>query len=188
MAAFWEILLFCTWGDAGCWEPTTQHFHKSWTPAQKGQGLSLKNPNGDLGLEQKKGLTPLDGLPSVVIPCDCIRDGKKTLPRSITKLRTKAPRKNTGVDGSWMKEGTLSRKTALSFDWYLLCSGEQDFVWLLTLLYVYKLHQKDTCICPQVSSELEQTAGPGIFVLLVASQMGSDFWACRFGGFILQCR
>lgn len=56
----------------------------SATPPQKlnsctkGTRVFPKNPNGDLELEQKKGLTPFAGLPGVVIPGDCVREGKKS--------------------------------------------------------------------------------------------------------------
>lgn len=43
-AEFGEIFLFWMWGEVGCWEAATQHCHNSWAPAQKEQGLSLKNP------------------------------------------------------------------------------------------------------------------------------------------------
>lgn len=83
IAAFEEIFLFWTWADVGCWEAPTQRCHNSW--AQKEQGLSLKNQknhqNGDLELEENKGLSPLAGLPYVVT----VWGRGKSLPRRRTK-------------------------------------------------------------------------------------------------------
>lgn len=135
IAAFEEIFLFCTRADVGCWEAPTQRCHNSW--AQKEQGLSLKNQknhqNGDLELEENKGLSPL-----AAMCCDCMREGE--IPPS-KENQGAGHRGKTGVDECCMRETTLKRETALSFVWYLLWSGNEDFIYLLTLKYVYKSHQ-----------------------------------------------
>lgn len=138
IAAFEEIFLFWTWADVGCWEAPTQRCHNSWAPAQKEQGLSLKTQTNHQN-EEKKGLSPLAGLPCVVIPCDCMREGE--IPPSHDNQGPRHQGK-TGVDECCMREATLKRETALSFVWYLLWSGNEDFLYLWTLQYVYKSHQK----------------------------------------------
>lgn len=137
---------WCSGGGEGLSATDLQH---SPDPCIKG----TRNFPKKCGLEQKKALTPLVVF-HVLQQLVTVLGRENQFPCSIQAKEQGIKEKHGCV---WvLHEGRhLEEEEAFSFVCFLPCLGKWDFVCLLTLLCVYKRWQGDTCIYPQVSSELE---------------------------------
>lgn len=190
-AEFWEVLLFWMWGEARCWDAAIQHLHQSWTPAQKGQVFSLKNSKLGPGAWREERI---DFFSWSVICCNHIYQGGtvsgrvKILPHSITKLRTKAPRKTTGVVGVARRKAAWAGKLpSRLFD--TCCAQGNKILYVYWLYYIFINYMKKTLVSV-LRSPLNWNNLQGLRVLshCLNPKWGQIFGLVDLMGFILQCR
>lgn len=189
-AAFGESLLFGTWGGIGCWEAATQHLHNSWAPAQKEQGHFLKHPtnhrNGDLELEEKKGLTPLADLPCVVILCDCRREEGIPPSENNQAKDQDIEEKQVWMNVAWKKPPWAGKLLSHLFN---ICCGQGN----RTLCIYWHCNMFINLIKKTPASVLwslnwNNLKGLGFLSCWLNPKWGQTFGLIDLVGFMLQCR